>query len=74
MKKKSKRPPQHVVAGIGVTFTWAEEARVRAKAKRAGVSVDDLIASAVNRAARRSSRIDLAVKALGSPHKKRKVK
>lgn len=60
MKKKSKRPPQHIIHALGVSVavtldTWAEENRVRAKAKRLGVSVDDLIVDAIYRTVRRPS-------------------
>ena len=81
-QRTSKHPKQYIVhaagCGAGVTFTPAEEARVRAKAARLGITVEELIERAVNRRLSKSRRpvdevVVSTVKVLAAPSKKRKA-
>ena len=81
-QRAAKDPKQYIVhiagCGAAITFARAEETRVRAQASRLGISVEELIARAVNRRLSKSRRpvdevIASTVKTLGAPSKKRKV-
>lgn len=78
----SKHPKQYIIhasgCAAGVTFTPAEEARVRAKAAGLSVTVEELIERAVNRRLSKSRRpvdevVASIVKTLAAPSKKRKA-
>jgi hypothetical protein len=81
-QRAAKRPKQFIIhvggCGAGVTFTPAEEVRVRAKAARLSITVEELIEGAVNRRLSKSRRpvdevVVSVVKTLGAPSKKRKA-
>ena len=83
--KRPKKPPQHIIhyagGGVGVTFTWAAESRVQKKAARLGISVDELLTRSIDRRLRASTNVkqetsdlvDVAIKALAAPPKRRKA-
>jgi hypothetical protein len=74
---------QYIVSALGVrvavSFTPAEEKRVRAKAAKLGTSVEDLIVSAIDRVARSARNanrstdevVTRAVAFLGEPTKRK---
>ncbi len=73
-----KRPKQHIVTaagrGVGVTFTPAEEARVRGKAKLLGISVDALIEREINRRVRggATTKLSMDERIVAPPTRKKK--
>jgi DUF917 family protein len=81
-----KRPKQYIVSAsgchVGVTFTPVEEARVRKKAARLGLSVEELIGRAIDKRARHAKNIKRpvdelipqAIKGLAAPIKRKSTR